>query len=182
MAERRPKREQSLVKGKRKTTPWAMARQRLAHPEIPRTSWLATTHPDGRPHLMPINAFWIDGALFIVAGEGTSKARDLEADGRCVIGFSSTKLPSIDIVVEGSADALTDDAAVRQVAKVLNKGGWPLKVKDHKVDGPNAPTAGPPPYTIFRIVPTKVFGLPGMLGMEEIDQADLPRPTRWDFT
>jgi hypothetical protein len=48
-------------------------------------------------------------------------------------------------------------------------------------EDPNAPTAGPPPYTIFRIVPSKVFGLPGIYGMDQFDQADPPRPTRWDF-
>jgi hypothetical protein len=26
-----------------------------------------------------------------------------------------------------------------------------------------------------------VFGLSGMYGMDQFDQADLPRPTRWDF-
>lgn len=130
---------------------------------------------------MPVNAFWIDGALHIVAGEGTRKARDLDADGRCVIGTSSTTLPSIDIVVEGRADRLTAEDAVRGVAEVLIAGGWPLEVKGDKVYGPNAPSAGSPPYTIFRIVPSRVFGLPGMLGMEKFDREDLPRPTRWDF-
>lgn len=179
--ERAPERERSLVPDESKTTSWNMARERLANPENPRTSWLATTRPDGRPHLMPVNAFWIDGALHIVAGEGTRKARDLDADGRCVVGMSSTTLPSIDMVVEGRADPLTDDDAVRRVAEVLIAGGWPLEVKGAKVYGPNAPTAGPPPYTIFRIVPSRVFGLPGMVGMEKVDKEDLPKPTRWDF-
>jgi len=179
--ERAPERERSLVPDESGTTSWAMVRERLANPENPRTSWLATTRPDGGPHLMPVNAFWIDGALHIVAGEGTRKARDLGADGRCVVGMSSTTLPSIDIVVEGRAEPLTDDVAVRRVADVLSAGGWPLDVKGDKVYGPNAPTAGPSPYTIFRIIPSKAFGLPGMFGMEKFDQADLPRPTRWDF-
>jgi hypothetical protein len=26
-----------------------------------------------------------------------------------------------------------------------------------------------------------VFGLPGIYGMDQFDQAGLPRPTRWDF-
>jgi hypothetical protein len=112
---------------------------------------------------MPVIAFWIDGA--IVAGEGTRKARNLAADGRCVIATSSTTLPSLDIVVEGRADPLTDDGAVRHIAEVLSTGGWPLEAKGDKVYGQKAPTAGPPPYTIFRIVPSKVFGLPGMYGM-----------------
>ena len=41
---------------------------------------------------------------------------------------------------------------------------------------------GPPPYTIYRIEPSTVFGLPGMFGMDEFDPSELPRPTRWDFT
>jgi hypothetical protein len=26
-----------------------------------------------------------------------------------------------------------------------------------------------------------VFGLPGMVAMDQFDPADLPKPTRWDF-
>jgi hypothetical protein len=179
--ERTPERERPLLKEASKTTSWDMARDRLANPESPRTSWLATTRPDGRPHLMPVNTFWIDGALHMVVGEGTRKAQDLDADGRCVVGFSSTRLPSIDLVVEGGAAPLTDEGAVRRVAEVLIENGWPLEVKGDKVFGPNAPTAGPPPYSIFRIVPERVFGFPGMFGMEKFDQDELPKPTRWEF-
>ena len=179
--ERAPNHEESLGGDEARTTSWEVVRERLANPESPRTSWLATTRPDGRPHLAPINAFWIDGALHVVAGEGTRKARDLVASGQCVIGMSSTKLPSIDIVVEGRAEPLTDAAAVERVAEILITSGWPLEVKGDKVYGPNAPTAGPPPYTIFRIVPSKVLGLPGMFGMEQFKPEDLPKPTRWDF-
>ena len=180
--ERTPASERSLVGDDSRRTSWQMARERLANPESPRTSWLATTRPDGRPHLMPVNAFWIDGALHMVVGEGTRKARDLAADGRCVVGMSSTTLPSIDTVVEGQAESLTDQDVVGRVAEVLNAGGWPLEVKEDKVFGPNAPTAGPPPYTIFRIVPSTVFGFPGMFGMEKFDPDELPKATRWDFT
>jgi hypothetical protein len=31
------------------------------------------------------------------------------------------------------------------------------------------------------MVPSKAFGLPGMLGMEKYDQSELPKPTRWEF-
>jgi Pyridoxamine 5'-phosphate oxidase len=179
--ERAPERERPLVGEESGTTSWEVARDRLANPEEQRTSWLATTCPDGRPHLMPVIAFWIDDAIHIVAGDGTRKARNLAVDGRCVIATSSTTLPSLDIVVEGRADPLTEGDAVGHIAEVLSAGGWPLEANGDKVYGPHAPTAGPPPYTIFRIVPSKVFGLPGMYGMDQFDQADLPRPTRWDF-
>ena len=179
--ERAPKREQSLAGDKSGTTSWDVALERLVNPEVPRTCWLATTRPDGRPHLMPVIAFWIDGALHVVAGEGTRKARNLAADRRCVIAMSSTRLPSLDLVVEGCADPLTDLDAVERITEFLNQHNWPLEAKGDKVYGPNAPTAGPPPYTIFRILPSKVFGLPGMYGMDQFDPADLPKPTRWEF-
>ena len=179
--ERAPLHEEPMLDDQAATTPWALARERLANPEPSRTSWLATVRPDGRPHLMPINAFWIDGALHLVVGEGTRKGRNLAADGRCVVATSSTTLPSLDIVIEGRAEPVTDDDAVRHLAEVYSKSGWPLEADGAKVNGPNAPTAGPPPYAIFRIVPSKAFGLPGMFGMDQFEQSDLPRPTRWDF-
>src|SRR4029078_11791384 len=67
--ERTPDHELSLVGDGAETSPWDLARQRLADPEDSRTSWLATTRPDGRPHLMPVIAFWIDGAMHMVLGE-----------------------------------------------------------------------------------------------------------------
>jgi hypothetical protein len=175
-----PKREQSLVEGETETTSWDLARERLANPEFQRTSWLATTRPDGRPHLMPVIATWIDDAIHLVVGEGTRKGRNLAADGRCVVATSSTTLPSLDIVLEGHVEPVRDGDAVRHLAEVFTKSGWPLDANGDKVDGPSAPTAGPPPYTIFRIVPSRVFGLPGMYGMEQ-NPNDLPKPTRWDF-
>jgi hypothetical protein len=179
--ERVPEREQSLVGDGAETTSWDMARERLANPEHQRTSWLATTRPDGRPHLMPVISTWIDGALYVIAGEGTRKARNLAANDRCVIAMTSMTLPSLDIVLEGRADPLTDHDAVQGIAEIFNASGWPLEARDGKVHGPHAPTAGPPPYTIYRIVPAKAFGLPGMHGMDQFDPSELPRPTRWDF-
>jgi hypothetical protein len=179
--EREPVRARPLVMDQADTTSWEMARERLANPEQPRTCWLATTNHEGGPHLMPVIGFWIDGAMHVVAGEGTRKARNLAADDRCVIATSSTTLPSIDIVVEGRAEPLTDDDDVRHIAEVLRGNNWPLEAKGDKVYGPHGPTAGPPPYTIYRIVPTKVFGLPGMYGMDQFEPSDLPKPTRWDF-
>ena len=119
--------------------------------------------------------------MLVVAGEGTRKARNMATDGRCVIATGSTTLPSLDIVIEGRADAITDHDAVRHVAEFLNEQNWPMEARGDKVYGLHGPTAGPPPYTIFRIVPSRVFGLPGMTGMDQFDPGDLPKPTRWDF-
>jgi hypothetical protein len=97
-----------------------------------------------------------------------------------VVATSSTTLPSIDIVLEGHAEPVRDKDTVRHLAEVFKKSGWPLEAKGDKVDGPNAPTAGPSPYTIFRLIPSKAFGFPGMYGMDKAE-GELPKPTRWEF-
>jgi hypothetical protein len=130
---------------------------------------------------MPVIAFWFDGAFHFVAGEGTRKGRNLANDARCVIATASTTLPSLDIIAEGRAEPLTDEDAVRRIAESFNSNGWPLEARGVEVHGPNAPTAGPPPYRIFRMVPSKAFGLPGTYGMDQFDREDLPKPTRWEF-
>ena len=127
------------------TTPWDDARERLADPEPGRHSWLATLRPDGRPHLMPVLTFWIEGALHFLAGEGTRKGRNLAQDGGCVIGIESRGLPSLDFVVEGRAEPVADVDAVRHITEQLNSNGWPIEAREDEVRGPNAPTAGPPP-------------------------------------
>lgn len=177
---RNPEREESLVAAPG-TTPWDVARERLGNPEHQWTNWLATTRPDGRPHVMPVIAVWVDDAFHFIAGEGTQKARNLATDDRCVIAVGSRTLPSMDIVVEGRAQPLSDPDEVLRMADVFRSNNWPLDVRGTEVFGPNAPTAGPPPYRIYRMVPTKAFGLPGTYGMDKFDPEGLPKPTRWDF-
>ena len=178
--ERAPEREESMV-GDTPPTPWDVARERLDDPEKSRTNWLATVRPDGRPHLMPVIAFWIDGAFHFVAGEGTQKGRNLAANSYCVIGTQSLTLPSLDVIAEGRAEPLADEAEVRRITEQFKSRNWPLEARGNKVDGPNAPTAGPPPYRIYRMVPTRAFGLPGTYGMEKSKPDELPKPTRWEF-
>ena len=161
---------------------WSLVEERLSNPEKPRTSWLATVQADGSPHLMPLITTWLDDALYILTGERTQKGKDLAEEPRCVIGMSSTTLPSLDLIVEGRAERITDEESLKRVTEhYRTRTEWPIEVADGGVSGPNAPTAGPPPYAVYRIVPTSVFGLPGMEGMEQFKPDELPKPTRWDF-
>jgi nitroimidazol reductase NimA-like FMN-containing flavoprotein (pyridoxamine 5'-phosphate oxidase superfamily) len=178
-AERLPKSEAPLVEGQTDTTPWAVAEDRLEHPAPGQNHWLATVRPDGQPHLMPIIAFWIDGAFYFLAGSQTRKARNLAADDRCVIGTANLTSPSMDLIVEGRARPITDEAAVRRMAAEFGGEGWPLEARGSDVYGDHGPTAGPPPYTFYRLEPTKVICLPGMSGMFDDDRHH--KPTRWEF-
>jgi hypothetical protein len=167
----------------RGAAPWAMAEKRLENPERPRTYWLATVRENGRPHVMPIIGMWMEGSFYFVSGERTQKARNLAHEPRCTVVTGTTTLPSLDLIVDGVAAMVTDEATLRGVTEAFRtRMEWPLEVRDGRVDGPNAPTAGPPPYAVWQVTPSSVIGLPGMTGMEEFAPEDLPRPTRWDFS
>jgi len=164
-------------------TPWATARDRLETHEPDRTYWLATVRPDGGPHLVPILGLFAAGAFYFVAGETTRKGINLAGNPRCAIAVSSIVLPSLDIVIEGDTRKVTGEAALRRVADAYKaKMAWPLEPRGEGVFGPNAPTAGPPPYAVYELTPTTVFGFPGVTGMAEKDgPANAFGPTRWRF-
>ena len=167
----------------RGVAPWAAAEERLENPERPRTYWLATVRGDGRPHVRPIIGMWMEGAFYFISGERTAKGRNLAREPRCSVVTGTTTLPSLDLIVDGVASMVTDEATLRSVIEAFRaKMEWPLEVRDGRVHGPNAPTAGPPPYALWQVRPSSVIGLPGMTGMEEFAPEDLPRPTRWDFS
>jgi nitroimidazol reductase NimA-like FMN-containing flavoprotein (pyridoxamine 5'-phosphate oxidase superfamily) len=182
MTDRKPVAATSLGEDDAPASRWSSAEERLANPEKGRTYWLATVRADGRPHVMPLIGLWFEGAFYFLTGDGTRKGRNLAGDPRCVITASSTALPSLDLIIEGDARKVTDEKPLRQVIEAFgSRLEWPLEIRGEEVYGESAPTAGPPPYSVYQVTPALVFGLPGMLGMEQFDPADLPRPTRWEF-
>jgi hypothetical protein len=146
---------------------WTGARTRLAEAE---TYWLATARPGGRPHLVPVLAVWVEGALHFAASPASRKGKNLARDARCAI---ATRSRGLDLVVEGEAARVTQAAGLRRVAGAYAaKYGWPVTVRDGAFHGDGAPTAGPPPYNVYEIIPTVAFGFPA-------DGASAP--TRWRF-
>jgi hypothetical protein len=182
MPERTPRTAQPLT-ADATATAWADAAERLAHPEQGRTYWLATVRPDGRPHLRPLLGLWLDDAFYFITGETARKGQNLAHDPRCAIGKSSTTLPALDIILEGEARKVSDDATLHHVVAAYgSQMSWPLEVGDGHVFGPNAPTAGPPPYAVYALVPTTAVGLPGIAGTEEgVGSGGAFSPTRWRF-
>jgi general stress protein 26 len=138
--------------------PWSTALEQLESAE-PRTQtpFLATTRPDGRPHVAALGALWDDGKLYFVSGAGTRKSRNLAQNPNCVISMSLT---GIDLVVEGTAAKVTDDKTLQRLAKRYGDQGWPATVKDgaftHEY---SAPSAGPPPWDLYVVKPKTVFGV-----------------------
>jgi uncharacterized pyridoxamine 5'-phosphate oxidase family protein len=77
--------------------PWSVALDALESAE-PRaqTPFLATTRPDGRPHVAALGALWDNGKVYFVSSAGTRKSRNLAQSPNCVISMSLT---GIDVVI-----------------------------------------------------------------------------------
>jgi len=117
-----------------------------------RTTWLATVNEDGSPHVTAVGAIWLDGTFWFQTGD-TRKGRNVGRDPRCSIAMS---IRDADVVVEGDAARVTDPAIVARVAKAWADGGWPVEPDPSGagITAPfNAPSQGPPPWTVYRIEP-----------------------------
>lgn len=139
-----------------KPIPWSRALEAL-DAGLEANYWLATTRPDGRAHLAGVGVFWFDGKFYFTTGAGTRKGRNLAKNPNCVISVS---LKGLDLVVEGSAVKVTDDATLRRLAKIAADQGWPATVSDGAFTAPySAPSAGPPPWDLYVVTPTTAFGV-----------------------
>ena len=134
---------------------WAQARERL---DSNGTHWLATVRPDGRPHVVPVGAAWMDDALYFTTGQDTRKEKNVLHNPHCALSIST---PGFDMIVEGAAARLRDDAKLERLAEVYRSKGWPVTgVRDAALDAPfSAPTTGPAPYTVYEVTPTRAFAL-----------------------
>lgn len=151
-----PVAEQMLANEGATVTPWADTKQRLIDGG---TYWLATIRPDGRPHVIPIGAVWMDDALYFTSGQGTQKRKNLAHDPHCVLTVSS---PDYDLVVEGIAAPMRDEAKLERLAAIYAApdNGWPATVRDGAFDAPfSAPTTGPAPYDVYEVTPRLAFAL-----------------------
>jgi nitroimidazol reductase NimA-like FMN-containing flavoprotein (pyridoxamine 5'-phosphate oxidase superfamily) len=128
--------------------PWKEAEQRLRDAGV---FWISTVRPTGRPHVVPLIAVWVDGALYFSTSEDEQKAKNLATNSRVSVTTGGNSFaPGLDIVVEGEAIAVSDDAKLRRVAEafVAKYGeGWRLP------EG-----AGGGGILVFEVTPTKAFG------------------------
>ncbi|HTE65979.1 MAG TPA: pyridoxamine 5'-phosphate oxidase family protein [Candidatus Binatia bacterium] len=119
--------------------------------------WLGTVRPDGRPHVMPVGILWHDRAFYFTAGAGTQKAKNVVRDPRCIITIAA---PGLDIVADGAATRVTDEAKLQRLADAFGEGDWHPTVKHgafwHEY---SAPSAGPPPWDLYEVIPTTMYGL-----------------------
>ena len=144
--------------------PWSRALGALEEPPTkfgeaggaPNTYWLATSRPDGRPHIAGVGALWLDGRFYFVSGPGTRKSQNLAKNPNCAI---SVILKGIDLVVEGTARVVTDEPTLQRLVKRYNAEGWPASVSGGAFTAEfSAPSAGPPPWNLYVMTPSTAFG------------------------
>jgi hypothetical protein len=152
--------------------PWSRARDLLARQPLDGHAgfFLGTARPDGTPHAAGVGVAWHDGDMYLTSGPRARKARNLAANPRCTL---SASLDGIDVVLEGEAQRVTDAATLERIAALYREGGWPVQVDGDALTAPfSAPSAGPPPWHLYRFTFHTVFG---------VATAEPHGGTRWTF-
>lgn len=111
------------------TPPWSEIEALIDQAEM---FWLSTVRRDGRPHVTPLPAIWLDGALHFCVGTEEQKVRNLAMNPECVLTTGCNAFRTgRDVVFEGRAERVTDDALLRRLAaQWLFKLDWQFDVVD----------------------------------------------------
>jgi uncharacterized pyridoxamine 5'-phosphate oxidase family protein len=136
-------------------TGWEETRELLETAEL---SWIATVRADGRPHVTPLVAVWLDGALYFHTGAEEQKFANLGANPHVALMTGCNRWDEgIDVVVEGLAVHVTDEKVLTRVAAAFAvkwDGRWQLAVRDGRFYNR---TASDWPSELFEVQPAKVF-------------------------
>jgi general stress protein 26 len=134
-------------------TGWDQTRAVLEAAEL---FWICTVRADGRPHMTPLVAVWLDGALHFSTGEEEQKAVNMRHNDHVILmtGCNSWD-EGLDVVVEGVAAWVTDDDKLRRLAQKWTAkwdGRWKFRAEDgaFRHDGEGE-------AQVFAVTPAKVL-------------------------
>jgi hypothetical protein len=137
-------------------TPWSVALDTIRRAQ---KFWLSTVRTDGRPHVTPLLATWsMDGMVFCT-GANEQKSHNLEQNPRCVLTTGVNTLVGLDVVIEGEARLVTDDAGRESGAADLEAAyGWHLTRPDGTWHGMGDGVRSGE-VQLFHTEPDKVFAI-----------------------
>lgn len=137
---------------------WSDVRDALAIRQGPEMIYfLGTVRPDGRPHSAGVGPYYYDGDFYLVTGLHTQKARNFAANPAATL---STRVPGYDVTLEGTVERVADPELLETLAAIYREGGWPAEVEGDAFTAPySAPSAGPPPWHVFRFRITSAVAL-----------------------
>jgi len=121
-----------------------------------RTFWVATVHPENRPHVMPVWGVWVEDAFYFSTGRKSRKGRNLAENPACTITNDDGEEA---VIIEGSAEEVKDAATLKRMAAAYGK--------KYKLD---PRSMGEP---IFRVRSRVVFGF--------VEKTFPKTATRWRF-
>ena len=133
---------------------WDETRQALEAAEL---FWISTVRRDGRPHVTPLVAVWLDEALHFCTGPTEQKALNLAHNRNVILLTGCNQWESgLDVVVEGQADRVTHRDRLERLAEAWTAkwdGRWRFEVEEDVFRNPGGDHAA----LVFAIAPTKVF-------------------------
>jgi nitroimidazol reductase NimA-like FMN-containing flavoprotein (pyridoxamine 5'-phosphate oxidase superfamily) len=135
-------------------TPWATTRDAL---EAAQLFWVTTVRTDGRPHVTPLVAVWLDELLHFCTGPAEQKAMNLATNPLVVLSTGCNQWDQgLDVMVEGRANRITDRPTLERLATAWASkwdGRWNYGVTDGGFTHPDAGGS----VLVFAVQPTKVL-------------------------
>ena len=108
--------------------------QTVALLEAAELFWVTTVRVDGRPHVTPLVAVWLDGALHFCTGPTEQKSLNLNANPNVALTTGTNRWnEGTDVVVEGEAVRVTDGAMLARLAEAWTTkwdGRWVFEPRD----------------------------------------------------
>ena len=99
---------------------WASVEDRL---RSAKHFWMATTRPDGRPHVVPRWGVWMDGRFWYDGAVDTIHVKNLNQNPECVLHLEDGREA---VIVEGRSEAATPpdlELGTRLAAEISAKYG-----------------------------------------------------------
>ena len=133
-------------------TSWQETRRALETAEL---FWITTVRRDGRPHMTPLVAVWLDDAIHFCTGPEEQKAINLAGNPHVTLATGcNTWDEGLDLVLEGDAVRVTQHDRLARLAEAWASkwdGRWQFQVADgaFHADGGEA--------LVFAVAPTKIF-------------------------
>ena len=144
-----------------KPLPWQTVLGAIQAAEI---FWLSTVRSDRRPHVTPLPAMWLEGALHFCTGPDEQKTRNIEANPQCALTTGTNEFRTgLDVIVEGTALRVVDTQMLERLAAMwMSKLDWPFDVVDGGFRDPAIPGDRGDPgdvatALVFGVTPTKVL-------------------------
>jgi hypothetical protein len=108
--------------------PWSFVEERMSRSKH---YWLATTGPDGRPHVRPIDGVWLDEKLYFGGSAQSNWRRNLVRDPRASINLEDGQQA---VILQGHVSEVCPnrDLAVRLAGASNGKYGYGQKPGDYE--------------------------------------------------